>query len=393
MCWEGGPGGPRWPRTLPVQPTLLWARSPEIAREISERHTNEKYLPGIELAPELEAFHELDRCLADAEAVLVGVPSHGARAVLAEAASHIAPGTPVFSLSKGIEDGTALRMSQVIAELVPQAVPGVVTGPNLAREIALGQPAACLVACEDELSAQRVQAALHTTSFRAYVSTDVIGCEIAGATKNVLAIAAGIADGFGFGENTCALLIARGLAEMGRLGIALGGHTLTFGGLAGARRPRRHLDQRQEQEPDGRPRSSARAGAWRRSSAPCTWSPRGSRPPARSGSVAEQADVEMPICDEIAAIVEGATTPSEALDSPDGPPREGEWDDPRLQEGSAQRSSLSLRVAKRCGPSSIASSKGSSWLPAQVDQPAPSAGQPCRRGRVARIEDPQLEAP
>ena len=331
-------GGGSWGTTLAShsarsKPTLLWARSPEIAREISERHTNEKYLPGIELAPELEAYHELGCCLADAEAVLVGVPSHGARAVLAEAAAHIAPGTPVFSLSKGIEDGTALRMSQVIAELVPQAVPGVVTGPNLAREIALGQPAACLVACEDELSAQRVQVALHSHMFRAYVSTDVIGCEIAGATKNVLAIAAGIADGFGFGENTRALLIARGLAEMGRLGIALGGHTLTFGGLAGlgdlvatstSDKSRNRTvglqlgEGRSLEEIIGSMHMVAEgvktAGPLRR--------------------IAEQADVEMPICFEIAAIVEGATTPSEALDRLMERPARGEWDDPRLHEGS-----------------------------------------------------------
>ena len=136
-------------------------------------------------------------------------------------------------MAKGIEIGTNLRMSQVVAEVLPGVAAGVLTGPNLAREVAHGHPAACVVALPDEDLACRVQTLVHTKTFRAYTGTDVVGCEIAGATKNVMAIAAGISDGLGFGDNTRAVLITRGLAELGRLGVTLGGKVLTFGGLAG----------------------------------------------------------------------------------------------------------------------------------------------------------------
>ena len=139
----------------------------------------------------------------------------------------------VVSLAKGIEMGTNLRMSQVVGEVLPGVPAGVLTGPNLAREVAQGHPAACVVALADEELASRVQALVHTRTFRTYMGTDVVGCEIAGATKNVMAIAAGIGDGLGLGDNTRAVLITRGLAELGRLGVALGGKVLTFGGLAG----------------------------------------------------------------------------------------------------------------------------------------------------------------
>jgi glycerol-3-phosphate dehydrogenase (NAD(P)+) len=325
-------GGGSWGTTLASiaashRPTTLWVRSPALAREINEQHSNERYLPGIELSAELCAVDDLASCLKGADAILVGVPSHGLRAVLASASAHIAPGTPVFSLAKGIEDGTALRMSQVIAETVPQGVPGAVSGPNLAREIAIGQPAACLVACTVRESAEQVQAALHTQRFRAYVSTDLIGCEIAGATKNVLAIAAGIADGFGFGENTRALLIARGLAEMGRLGIALGGHTLTFGGLAGlgdlvATSTSEKSRNRTVGVELGRGRSLDDIISSMHMVA------EGVKSAEPLSQIARAVGVEMPICAEIAAIVSGETTPREALESLMNRPARGEWDDP-----------------------------------------------------------------
>lgn len=216
-----------------VGPTVLWCRSTETAATLQEARVNERYLPNAPFPEQLAVTSSLAEALDGAEVVLMAIPSHGTRAVLELAAPFIVAGTPVVSLTKGIEDGTSLRMSQLIAELVPGAESGVLSGPNLAHEIAAGQPAATVVAMGSIELAELVQGKLHNGRFRVYTSTDVVGCEVAGATKNVIALAAGIADGLGFGENTRAALVTRGLAELGRIGIALGGETLTFGGLAG----------------------------------------------------------------------------------------------------------------------------------------------------------------
>jgi glycerol-3-phosphate dehydrogenase (NAD(P)+) len=156
--------------------------------------------------------------------------------VLREAAEFVRPAVPVVSLAKGVEQGTLRRMTEVIGEVLPTHLPdriGVLTGPNLAREVAAGQPAASVVAMRDEPAAHDLQRLVMTITFRVYTNPDVVGCEIAGALKNVMAIAAGIADGLGYGDNTKAALLTRGLAELTRLGIALGGNPLTFSGLAG----------------------------------------------------------------------------------------------------------------------------------------------------------------
>jgi glycerol-3-phosphate dehydrogenase (NAD(P)+) len=163
----------------------------------------------------------------------MGVPSHGFRAALADAAPHIAKDTPVVSLSKGVEQGTLRRMTEVIAEEIPTCKAGLLTGPNLAKEVMAGQPTASVVSFEDAEVANRLMEVFGTQRFRVYVNPDVIGCEVAGALKNVVAIAVGMADGMGFGDNTKATLITRGLAELSRLGVALGGRPLTFSGLAG----------------------------------------------------------------------------------------------------------------------------------------------------------------
>ncbi len=163
----------------------------------------------------------------------MAVPSHGFRTVLAELEPHIPAGTPVLSLAKGLEQGTHLRMTEVIAEVAPGHPAGVLTGPNLAREIAAGQPAATVVAMTDESLARSIQEVLRTQTFRVYTNPDVVGCEMAGATKNVLAIAAGILQGLGLGDSSLAALITRGLAELGRLGVAMGGERITIAGLAG----------------------------------------------------------------------------------------------------------------------------------------------------------------
>ncbi len=216
--------------------TMLWSRQAEVAESVNTDHTNPGYLPDAVLPDDLVASTSLEETLRDAEVVVMGVPSHGIRDVLTSGSGWVDSSTPVVSLAKGVERGTNLRGTQVILEVLeghdPQTV-GVLTGPNLAREVVAGQPAASVIAMANESVAQDLQALFMTPTFRVYTNPDVVGCEIAGALKNVMAIAAGIASGLGYGDNTMAALLTRGLAELTRLGLAVGGHALTFGGLAG----------------------------------------------------------------------------------------------------------------------------------------------------------------
>ncbi len=214
-------------------PTWLWARNPQLARDIEVDHRNTSYLPNVALPPQLRATSSLEEAVTDAEVVVMGVPSHGFRAVLADAAPFVSAGVPVISLTKGVEQGSLKRMTEVIHELLPSCSAGVLTGPNLAQEILAGFPAASVVALGDGGVCSNLQRLFSTEVFRVYTNPDVIGCEVAGALKNVMAIASGMADGMGFGDNTRAALITRGLAELTRLGVALGGQPLTFSGLAG----------------------------------------------------------------------------------------------------------------------------------------------------------------
>ena len=217
-------------------PTTLWARRPELAENIDREHENTDYLPGIALPESLRSTPDLETACTDADVVVVGVPSHGFRAVLAEAQPFIAPDARVISLSKGVEQGTLRRMTEVVAEELDghdTSRIGVLTGPNLAKEVAAGQPTASVVATTDAAVAEELQQLFLGPTFRVYTNPDVVGCEIAGTLKNVLAIGAGIAHGLGYGDNTKAALITRGLAELARLGVALGGDPLTFAGLAG----------------------------------------------------------------------------------------------------------------------------------------------------------------
>jgi glycerol-3-phosphate dehydrogenase (NAD(P)+) len=214
---------------------VIWARNPAITAAIAD-HRNTTYLPGITLPDGLRATADLADACANADVVVMAVPSHGFRDVLAHAASAIAPDVPVVSVAKGVERGSLLRMTEVVLDVLPDHDPdrvAALTGPNLAREIAEGQPAASVVACRDDETALRLQQLFMTDTFRVYTNPDVIGCEIAGALKNVVALAAGTAAGLGYGDNTQAALITRGLAELTRLGVALGGEPLTFAGLAG----------------------------------------------------------------------------------------------------------------------------------------------------------------
>jgi glycerol-3-phosphate dehydrogenase (NAD(P)+) len=217
-------------------PTALWSRDAELARSINRKHENARYLPGIELPPMLRGTADLEAACNDASVVVMAVPSHGFRAVLGQAATAIGPDVPVVSVSKGVERDTLLRMTEVVHDVLPAGRAGpvaVLTGPNLAREVAEGQPAASVVACEDLDAATLLQRLFMTHMFRVYTNPDVVGCEIAGALKNVIAIAVGIAVGLGYGDNAQAALVTRGLAEIARLGVALGGQPLTFAGLAG----------------------------------------------------------------------------------------------------------------------------------------------------------------
>jgi glycerol-3-phosphate dehydrogenase (NAD(P)+) len=220
----------------PLVPTVIWARRPDVAEDINERHRNIRYLQGFDLSPELAATDDLHEAVSDASVIVMGVPSHGYRDVLSRAAHAVPNDVPILSLSKGIEAGTLMRMTEVTMDVLPDhdgSVVGVLTGPNLAREVLEGQPAATVIAMEDQEAARSIQEVLGTPRFRVYTNPDVVGSESAGAVKNVMAIAAGMAAGQGFGDNTLATLITRSLVEMTRLGVAMGGDARTFAGLAG----------------------------------------------------------------------------------------------------------------------------------------------------------------
>jgi glycerol-3-phosphate dehydrogenase (NAD(P)+) len=213
----------------------LWVRRPELTEAINARHENPGYLPGITLTPGLHATGDPAEALAGADLVVLAVPAQTLRGNLTAWRPLLPPGAALISLMKGIEHGTGQRMSEVIAEVTGAGLDriAVISGPNLALEIAQRQYAATVVACADETLAKALQQACHTPYFRPYTNPDVVGCELGGAVKNVIAIAVGIAIGMGLGVNTTAMLITRGLAEMARLGAALGADQHTFAGLAG----------------------------------------------------------------------------------------------------------------------------------------------------------------
>lgn len=213
--------------------TTLWARKAATAQEVDRDHTNSTYLPGYKLDASLRATSDLESAVGQADVLVMGVPSHGFRQTLESAATYVRPWVPVVSLTKGLEAGSKLRMTQVINEVLPGHPAGVLTGPNLAKEILAGHAAASVVAMSEPHIAEVLQRVFSSDLFRVYTNPDVIGCEIAGALKNVIALASGIADGLGTGDNTRAAVITRGLAELSRLGQALGGRPETFAGLAG----------------------------------------------------------------------------------------------------------------------------------------------------------------
>ncbi len=214
-------------------PTVLWSRRSELAAQINDSKVNPEYLPAFVLPDELRATDSLADAVSHADVVVMAVPSHGYRDVAVEAAAWIRPWVPVVSLAKGLERTTLKRMSEVTTDAMPGHPVAVLTGPNLAKEILSGQPAASVVAIGDDTIARELQRIFSRPSLRVYTNRDVIGCEVSGVVKNVIAIAAGMEEGMGFGDNTRATLITRGLAEMTRLGVAMGGEPVTFAGLAG----------------------------------------------------------------------------------------------------------------------------------------------------------------
>jgi glycerol-3-phosphate dehydrogenase (NAD(P)+) len=217
------------------QDVALWGRRAELCQEINRSHENPDYLPGIELPPAVWSTPEPAAALDGAEVVVLAVPSQTLRGNLEGWAPELPPDAVLVSLMKGIELGTTKRMSEVVAEVTgagPDRV-AVVSGPNLAKEIALRQPAASVIACAEEAVAEKLQLTCMTPYFRPYTNADVVGVELSGAVKNVIALAVGLADGMGFGDNSKASIITRGLAETTRLGMALGADPATFAGLAG----------------------------------------------------------------------------------------------------------------------------------------------------------------
>lgn len=213
--------------------TVLWARRPSLAEEMQKTRRNPDYLSSFTLPDGLSITSDLSEAVGDADVVVMGVPSHGFRDVAGQIAAHIRPWVPVVSLSKGLERSSLKRMSEVISDEIPGHPVAVLTGPNLAQEIMGGQPAAAVVAIADAVIAAELQRIFTRPTLRVYTNPDVVGCEVSGVVKNVIAIGSGMAAGMGFGDNTRATLITRGLAEMTRLGLAMGSDGFTFAGLAG----------------------------------------------------------------------------------------------------------------------------------------------------------------
>lgn len=231
-------GGGSWGTTVASlvadrHPTILWARDHETARAIDVDHVNPRYLPGHTLDPELSATSDLAAAVKDADLLFVAVPTSALRRVVEATTPHLRPWIPVVSLAKGLERDSHLRMTQVIRQVLPGHPVAALTGPNIASEILSGKAAAAVVATEDLDVATAIQQVISRGVFRVYTNDDIIGCELGGALKNVIAIASGIGQGLGVGDNTRAAVMSRGLAELIRLGEAMGARPATFAGLAG----------------------------------------------------------------------------------------------------------------------------------------------------------------
>ncbi len=295
---------------------MLWARRPELCEAINRTRTNPDYLPDVKLPAGVRATHSAAEAASGADVVVLAVPSQTLRENLSRWVSVLPADAVLVSLMKGIELGTSLRMSEVIRQVTSAAEDrvAVLSGPNLAGEIAQRQPAASVIACADEGVAQRLQKAFHTPYFRPYTNSDVVGTELGGAVKNVIALAVGMAAGLGFGDNARASVITRGLAETARLGAALGADSYTFQGLAGlgdlvATCSSPLSRNRTFGEKLGRGLSvSEIAGATRQVA-------EGVKSCESILALARRAGVEMPIVEHVTYVVRGEMTPLEMLHS------------------------------------------------------------------------------
>lgn len=293
-------------------PTILWARREELAKQIATDHVNGDYLAELTVPENLESTSDVHEAARDADVIVMGVPSHGFRDVLTEMRSSVGDGVPIVSLSKGLEQESLLRMTEVINDVLPHHPAGVLTGPNLAKEVLQGSPAAAVVAFADEAVAEPLQAVFSTPSFRVYRNDDVVGSEIAGALKNVMALAAGMADGMGFGDNTKAALMTRGLAELTRLGVALGGNPMTFAGLAGmgdlvATCSSRQSRNRHVGEELGKGRKLEDIVAEMHMVA------EGVKTARSVVALAARVNIEMPIAEQVVAVLDGNTPAAEVI--------------------------------------------------------------------------------
>lgn len=293
---------------------VMWARREELSELINTAHENSDYLPGIALPDTISATHDPEEALRDASIVVLAVPSQSLRSNLEHWAEHIPGDAVLMSLMKGVEVGTAKRMSEVIEEVagIGDDRVAVLSGPNLSHEIAARQPAASVIACADVKVAEYLQGRCHSPAFRPYTNTDVVGCELGGATKNVIALAVGMASGLGFGDNSTATVITRGLAETARLGVALGADPYTFSGLAGlgdlvATCSSSLSRNRTFGEKLGRGMSVEEIAASTRQVAEGVKSCESIR------DLAQRNGVEMPIVEAVAALIRGETSPQEML--------------------------------------------------------------------------------
>jgi glycerol-3-phosphate dehydrogenase (NAD(P)+) len=306
-----------------TNPTVLWARNPAVAEEITTNHTNSTYLPSVTLPRRLRSTADLEEAVRPADVLIVGVPSKGFRATVEQVGRWIRPWIPVVSLTKGIEQGSLLRMTQVIEELLPGHPAAALSGPNLAREIMAGQAAASVIATEDLGVASALQDVLQHKLFRVYRNHDVIGCEIGGAMKNVIAIAAGIGEGLGVGDNTRAAVMTRGLAELTRLGVAMGAEPQTLAGLAGmgdlvATCMSPYSRNRMVGEMLGRGKPLDQILAEMQMVA------EGVGTAKTALSLAEHFDVDLPICHEIHKVVTGQQRPVDAYRGLQAPAHESD---------------------------------------------------------------------
>ncbi len=293
--------------------TKLWCRDERVAKSISQKHRNTQYLGKYKLHPNLTASNDLEEVVSNAQIVLMAIPSQSFRNVFRNLKEFLKPDVPVISLTKGLEQSTQLTMTQIIETESPNRPTGVLTGPNLAAEVLAGFATASVVATENKSLQVEMAKIFSTDTFRVYTSSDVLGCELGGAFKNVLALAVGMTTGLGTGDNTRAAVVTRGLAELARLGSAMGGKPETFSGLAGlgdlvatcfsSQSRNRYVGEqlgqgRQIQEVLSE-MSNVAEGV---NTAPVV------------ASLAKEHNVETPICDQVAAVVKGKTTAMDAYD-------------------------------------------------------------------------------